>query len=94
MSTDTSSPNSAPENKKSAGGFRQYDTPVVILVLLFGVMAIFGLPLLWASKAFSPLMKVLLSVVVTLYTLAILYAFYLIMAWCYTRIMHSLHDSL
>jgi hypothetical protein len=96
---DTDSPGEAaqldsgrdlPTSDKPTGGFRKYDTPLVILAFLFGVTAALGLPILWASRAFSRPMKVVISLVVTLYTIVILYLFYLVMAWCYTRIMDSL----
>ena len=39
-----------------------------ILGLLFLVLAGFGLPLLWKSRVFSPLNKVILTIVVLIYT--------------------------
>lgn len=61
------------------------DNPWVVLILLFFVMAILGLPVLWKSKGFTPLWKVVWSVVVTLYTALIFWLFWLVMVWCYTR---------
>lgn len=66
------------------------DNPWIVLILLFFVMAILGLPVLWKSKGFTPLWKVALSVVVTLYTALIFWLFWLILVWCFTRIVDSL----
>ncbi|MFO0922291.1 MAG: hypothetical protein U0905_07370 [Pirellulales bacterium] len=44
------------------------DSRATIFLLLFLVMAVLGLPLLWASPKFSTLEKWVWSVVVTLYT--------------------------
>ena len=44
------------------------DQRLPILVLLFGVMGVLGLPLLWISPAFRRRTKVILSVVVVIYT--------------------------
>jgi hypothetical protein len=42
--------------------------------------------LLWLGRAFSPPLKVLLSVLVTLYTAVILWLCWLAMLWCYYRL--------
>ena len=66
------------------------DRPWFILGLLFFVAAILGLPLLWMSGGFSRVWKIVLSVVVTLYTALLLWGFWLIMSWSVSRIMDSL----
>ena len=43
----------------------------LILGLLFGVMAVLGLPLLWASPVFSRKEKIWWSLAVTFYTLVL-----------------------
>jgi len=53
------------------------DNPWVILGLLFGVAAGFGLPFLWKSSGFSRYWKVVLSVIVIVYTILILWLIYL-----------------
>ena len=52
------------------------DQRLPILILLFGVMGVLGLPLLWLSPAFCRRTKVVLSVVVVLYTGLLLTAAY------------------
>jgi ribosomal protein L40E len=52
------------------------DNPWAIIGLLFGVAAGFGLPFLWKSRGFSTFWKVVLSVIVTLYTILILWLIY------------------
>jgi hypothetical protein len=61
-----------------------------ILGLLFLVMAALGIPVLWASRAFSTRTKILLTIAVSLYTILILWGFWLVMAWCITRIQDAM----
>ena len=63
---------------------RLLDTPWFILVLLFGVAAAFGLPLLWYSRGFSWPAKIVLTVVVILYTALVLWLIWLLLGWLYT----------
>lgn len=44
-----------------------------VLGLLFLALAGFGLPLLWKSSAFSPLGKIVLTIIVLLYTLLLIW---------------------
>ncbi|MHB8969167.1 MAG: hypothetical protein ACYC3X_04370 [Pirellulaceae bacterium] len=62
------------------------DNPWAMLAGLFLVTGALGLPLLWLGRAFSTPVKVLLSVLVTLYTAVILWLFWLVLLWCYHRI--------
>jgi hypothetical protein len=74
-----------------AGGWRELvDNRWLVLGMLFFVMAILGLPLLWMSRAFSRPTKVVLSIVVVLYTGMLFYLCWLVMVWSYTRIADSL----
>jgi hypothetical protein len=66
------------------------DNPWMLLGLLFFVLAIFGLPLLWMSRAFSTSTKVLLSLVVTIYTLALLGCTGAVVWWAWTVVQSSL----
>lgn len=65
---------------------RLIDQPLPILVMLFGVTGALGIPVLWMSRGFSTQGKWVLSIVVTLYTIFILWIFALIMLWCWGRI--------
>lgn len=56
------------------------DNPWIVLGMLFFVTAACGLPVLWLSRGFSPLWKVVLTLVVCVYTVVILWAFWLFMA--------------
>lgn len=42
-----------------------------LLLLLFGAMGVLGLPLLWYSRAFGPLAKLLIGALVTVWTAAL-----------------------
>lgn len=94
---NTLGPSNSPPVPESGGAAPQrpmsiwevIDNPWVVLILLFFVMAILGLPVLWKSRGFSTLSKIILSVVVTLYTAFIFWLFWLIMVWCYNRVVNS-----
>ena len=58
--------------------------------LLFFATAVLGLPILWKSRGFSLAAKVMLSVLVTVYTAVLLWGFALLMIWCADRIMGAL----
>ena len=91
--TSVDSPRSASEFPSATAREQRtslLDQPWFIVGLLFLVTAILGLPLLWASRGFSRLGKVALSVAVTLYTAALLWGFCLIMHWSWSRILDSL----
>jgi hypothetical protein len=70
---------------------RAIDRPWFILTLLFGVAAVFGLPFLWISRAFSAPVKFLLTIAVLLYTALLLWLFWLVVLWCWGRIEPTLH---
>lgn len=74
---------------KLVNDFDLIHNPWVILGLLFLVMAILGLPLLWMSRGFSPAAKVVLSIVVTLYTAVLFWLTWLVLYWSYWRVMGS-----
>ncbi len=62
-----------------------------MLLMLFGVTAALGLPLLWKSRVFSRTEKIVWSVLVSLYTALIFWIFFKIMSWSYQRIADSLN---
>jgi hypothetical protein len=64
------------------------DNPWLVLGMLFFVTAALGLPLLWMSRGFTPIAKVVLTIIVLAYTALILWLFWLVMVWSYTRIMN------
>lgn len=53
-----------------------YYEPLFILLAIFLVLGVFGLPLLWKSPRFSSRQKVGVTVLTVVYTVAILWAFY------------------
>ena len=66
------------------------DNRWIVLAGLFLVTGALGIPFLWIGRAFSTRMKILLSIVVTLYTALLLWLFWLVMLWSYHRISESL----
>jgi hypothetical protein len=63
------------------------DNRWVILVMLFGVTLFLGLPLLWVSRGFSRAGKIVVTLLVLIWTAIVFWIFWLIMAWCIPRIM-------
>lgn len=60
-----------------------------ILLLLFCVTGVLGLPLLWLSPAFTAGEKLLWSIVNTLYTLALLALAIGVCYWCYLQFQNA-----
>jgi hypothetical protein len=65
------------------------DSRWLVLALLFLVTGALGVPILWASGAFSRNAKILLTLVVTIYTLLICTVAALIVLWAYQRVMQA-----
>ena len=85
-STESTTPTSP---RKSSAWREVADNKWVVLALLFFVMGFLGLPLLWASRAFSRGTKIWLSVVVILYTLALIGCTGAVLWWSYQSISES-----
>jgi hypothetical protein len=66
------------------------DNPWLLLATLFFVTLFLGLPLLWISRGFSPVWKVVLTIAVLAWTALVLWVFWLIMVWSYTRVADAL----
>lgn len=62
------------------------DTRWFVLLVTFGALAGFGLPLLWVSRGFSWPAKALWTVVILLYTALLLWLIWLMLQWTYTLI--------
>jgi hypothetical protein len=83
MQRTTNEPASTPREESLAR--RALDNPWLILLLLFFVTAALGLPLLWISRAFSAPTKVVLSIVVLIYTVVLLWAFWLFLVFMWNN---------
>jgi hypothetical protein len=80
-----------PDAKTTRQSWRDLiDRPLILLAVLFFVTAAPGLPLLWMSRAFSLVSKIVLTILVLAWTALVLWAFYLVMAWCLPRIWESI----
>ena len=79
-----------PERPPRGGWREMVDNPWLVLATLFFVTAALGLPVLWMSRGFSRASKIVLTVVLLLYTALLLYGFWIVMVWCYLRIVNSL----
>ncbi len=71
--------NPAPSLRKK---FRELaDNPWLVLGMLFFVTLFLGLPVLWLSRGFSPLAKVLWTVLLLVWTGVVFWLFYLLMVF-------------
>lgn len=70
---------------------RALDNPWLMLGMLFFVTAALGLPFLWMSRGFSVLSKIVVTILVLAWTALILWLFWLVMVWCFTRIADALN---
>lgn len=70
----------SPPEENSTGLLSLLHKRWAILLLLFGVTGVLGLPLLWMSRAYRPFGKVILSIVVTIYT-ALLFLLVYLLLW-------------
>jgi hypothetical protein len=75
------------------GKIKWYLRPTAVIVLLFFVLGPFGLPLLYKSPKFSKRLKVILTIVVILYTSYLIFASLEIGRQLYLR-MEELQDIL
>ena len=66
------------------------DTPWVMLLTLFGVTGVLGLPALWASRGFGVWSKLVLSVVVTAYTALLVWIAWLSLHAVYVQIRDAM----
>jgi len=67
----------SPELAEKAANW--YHDPVFVLLMIFLVLAVFGLPLLWKSPNFKKWHKIVISIITLVYTSALLWLlFYLI----------------
>ena len=57
-----------------------------VLAILFLVTGALGIPLLWMNQKFSTLERVMWSVIVTLYTIALIAVAWMIVMWSYRQI--------
>jgi hypothetical protein len=78
---------------KEEGKIKWYLRPISVVLLLFFVLGPFGLPLLYKSPKFSRTLKIILSVVVIVYTSYLIFASLEIGKELY-RNMEELHELL
>lgn len=58
-----------------------------VLAILFLATGFLGLPLLWINRRFSTLERIVWSVLVTIYTIALIALAAVILVWSYRRIV-------
>ena len=70
---------------KEEGKVKWYLHPISVVLLLFFVLGPFGLPFLYRSPKFSKTLKIILTIVVLLYTSYLIFASLMIGRELYTR---------
>lgn len=71
--------------------WRKYvDSPGLVLLSCFTVFAVFGIPLIFMCRKFSPVMKVFWSAVVILYTLLLFACVGGILYWTYLEVVKAI----
>jgi hypothetical protein len=78
---------------KEDGKIKWYLRPISVVLLLFFVLGPFGLPLLYKSPKFSKTLKIILTIVVIIYTSYLVFASLEIGKELYRRI-GELQDTL
>jgi len=76
---------------KEEGKVKWYLNPISVVLLLFFVLGPFGLPLLYQSPKFSKTLKIMLTVVVIVYTSLLIFASLEIGRELYTRMQELRH---
>jgi len=79
--------------RKEDEKIKWYLRPVIVVPLLFFVLGPFGLPLLYRSPKFSKTLKIILTIIVIIYTSYLIFASLEIGKELYTRI-EELQDTL
>jgi uncharacterized RDD family membrane protein YckC len=85
MTTPVPTDKPATSPPPSSAARRALDNPWLMLLLLFLVTGALGLPLLWISRGFSTASKFVLSIVVVIYTVALLWAFWLFLVFMWNN---------
>ena len=70
------------------------DRPIYILLILFFVTLFLGLPALWYSRSFSPGSKIVVTILVLIWSAFVFWLFWLFMAWCYREITGTFTASI
>ncbi len=78
---------------KEGGKVKWYLRPMSVILLLFFVLGPFGLPLLYKSPRFSKTLKIILTILLILYTSYLIFASVEIARQLYTR-MGELEEML
>lgn len=92
----TGAPAAGPSSKRTAQQLKSGVTTVaesrgMVLAILFGVTGALGIPLLWMSNRFSFAERIFWSIVVIMYTTALVGVTAAIVMWAYRAIMASLN---
>ncbi len=77
-------------NKLSGVWSQTLQSRTAVLATLFLVTGALGLPMLWYSPVFSRVDKILWTLMIMIYTTALIGVTWAIVVWCYRLVMSSL----
>lgn len=66
------------------------DNRWAVLALVFLAAGALGIPLIWLSRAFSRPVKILLTILVTVYTALMLWLVWLVLVACYHHVVDAI----
>lgn len=90
MMPEAKEPPTAPPAAEGSLARRALDNPWLMLLMLFGVTLFLGLPFLWISRGFSTTGKIVVTLLVLLWTVIVFACFFAVVWWCWQRISGAL----
>ena len=79
--------------KKKSSFRKAVDNRTAMYVFLFGAAMVTGLPFLWMSGGFSKVEKIVISIIVVIYTIVVFALFGLVMWWAIAQIVEAVGMS-
>jgi hypothetical protein len=74
--------------------FKSWESPWIILTLLFAVLGPFAIPLLWRSRRFTIVWKNIITVLVLAEMVLLVWVFWLVLQYLYAPLFHDLKELL
>lgn len=90
MMPEAKEPPTAPPAAEGSLARRALDNPWLMLLMLFGVTLFLGLPFLWISRGFSTTGKIVVTLLVLVWTVIVFACFFAVVWWCWQRISGAL----
>ena len=81
-----SASNADPGDPSAGSASEMVQSRAAVLAILFLVTGALGIPQLWMNQSFSTLERVFWSIVITIYTIALIVIAWMIVVWSYRQI--------